>query len=50
MNNNDLATLWTVLKGLRDNARCPLLRVSIDLAMLAITEQREIEDSEKDDD
>ena len=50
MKNNDLATLWIILKELRDNAQCPLLRVSIDLAMLAISEQREIKDSEKDDD
>ena len=50
MKNNDLATLWIVLKHLRDTARSAVLRTSIDLAMLAINEEREIEDSEKRDD
>lgn len=49
METNDLATLWIVLKNLRDNAHDPHLITAIDLAMLAIADERTALLSDDDD-
>lgn len=41
MKANDLATIWFILKELRDGTRDPFLRAIMDLAMIATTAKQE---------
>lgn len=49
MNPNDLATLWLILKNIHEHVHDPLLQTALELAMLAVHDERNARDSELHD-